>query len=223
VHALRAIFACWQDGAPLDFRGEHYRLTRMQDYVKPPRIAHPDVPICLAGIGPAMTALAGELASGLTTHPTNSAPAFLRDVTLPALARGAARTGRTRADVKLHVNPFIATGADLACVARERESARSLLATLWSTPQYWRTLELLGFGEAGRALHSRVREGRWSELAPLVSDAMLDAAVPSAPYTELPAVLDAWYGSLGDGIALPVPVERTHDAALGALVAELRK
>ncbi len=30
VKSLRAIFACWQDGGRLDFRGEHYRFTRMQ-------------------------------------------------------------------------------------------------------------------------------------------------------------------------------------------------
>ncbi|MEX1009366.1 MAG: LLM class flavin-dependent oxidoreductase, partial [Acidimicrobiia bacterium] len=121
VQSLRAIFECWQDGTPLSYLGEQYRFTRMQDYMKPPPLAHPDVPVHLAGIGPAMTALAGELAAGLATHPTNSAPAFLREVTLPNLARGAARTGRSRSDVMLHVNAFVATGPDAAAVARARE------------------------------------------------------------------------------------------------------
>jgi probable F420-dependent oxidoreductase len=223
VLSLRAIFDCWQRGTPLRYVGRHYRFTRMQDYVKPPPLAAGEPPIALAGIGPAMTALAGELASGLTTHPTNSAPAFLREVTLPNLARGAARAGRSRADVRLHVNPFIATGADAAAVARERENARAMLANLYSTPQYWRTLDLLGWGAVGRELHSRVRQGRWDELAPLVTDALLDVLVPAATRAELPRVLADWFGELGDTIAVPVPADTGCDAELAALVAALRK
>jgi len=223
VQGLGAIFDCWQHGTPLHFLGEHYRSTRMQDFVKPPPLEAGEPPIHLAGIGPAMSALAGELAAGLTTHPTNSAPEFLRQVTLPGLERGAARAGRARADVQLHVNPFIATGARADEIGRAREAARAMLANLYSTPQYWRTLDLLGWGDRGRTLNALVRQGRWDELSAQIGDEILDALVPCALYSELPGVLQEWWGGLGDTIAVPVPEEDAHDAELSAAIARIRK
>jgi probable F420-dependent oxidoreductase len=91
VRALRAIFDCWQNDAPLDFQGKHYQFTRMQHFIKPRPIEHPDMPIMVAGIGPLMTAVAGEVGDALATHPTNVAPRYLRERVLPNLERGAGR------------------------------------------------------------------------------------------------------------------------------------
>ena len=95
VQSLRAIFDRWQHGTPLDFRGEHYRFTRMQPFTSPLPIEHPEIPIHLAGIGPNMTALAGELAEGLMTHPTSASPRFLGEFTRPHLERGASVASST--------------------------------------------------------------------------------------------------------------------------------
>src|SRR5262249_43190201 len=81
VLALRAIFASFQHGAPLAFEGAHYRFTRLQPFFNPGPIAHPDVPIFLGAVQPKMTALAGEVADGLMTHPTNTSPRHLREST----------------------------------------------------------------------------------------------------------------------------------------------
>ncbi len=35
VAALRALWACWNDGEPLDFRGEHYTHTLMDPFFSP--------------------------------------------------------------------------------------------------------------------------------------------------------------------------------------------
>ena len=45
--------------------------------------------IFLAGVGPAMTEVAGEVADGFLVHPFSTAE-FLREHTLPALERGLA-------------------------------------------------------------------------------------------------------------------------------------
>ncbi|MCA9502272.1 MAG: TIGR03617 family F420-dependent LLM class oxidoreductase [Myxococcota bacterium] len=222
VGSLRAIFDCWQHGTPLDYRGEHYRFTRQQDFVKPPPIEHPDLPIHLAGIGPNMTALAGELATALVTHPTNASPRFLAEVTRPRLAVGAARTGRDPASVSLVANPLVAVGRDADEVDARREEHRALLAILLSTPSYWPSLDYYGWRECGERLNGLVREGRWEALTPLVSDEMLEVMVPAATWDGLAACLVAEYGGVADAISLALPADPTDDAALARVVATLR-
>ena len=105
VGALKAIFRCWQDGGELCFEGEHYQLTRMQPFFRPDPLEHPAPAIFLGGIGPAMTALAGEVSDGLMTHPTNTAPRYIREVVAPRLARGAGRSGPASARACARCSP----------------------------------------------------------------------------------------------------------------------
>jgi probable F420-dependent oxidoreductase len=223
VGALRAVFDCWQKGAELDFQGQHYRLSRMQPFFRPDPL--PDglrIPVYLGGIGPGMTALAGEVADGLVTHPTNTAPRYLREVVLPRLARGAARAGRDPGEVRLLVGPLVATGKGRDEVAREREGVRRLLTFLFSTPAYRPSLELFGWQERGERLHALSREGRWGEMAGLVDDAMLDTFAPTGDYGEIAGVLREWYGGLTDWITFPMPADPARDADAAAAVAQLR-
>ena len=222
VRALRALFDCWQNGTRLDHRGEHYQLTRMQSFVAPPPIGHPEIPIHMAGIGPNMTAVAGELADALITHPTNVSPRFLRERARPGLARGAARVGKDPNGVRLFVNPLVATGPDDAAVAAERERQRNLLATLYSTPSYWPTLELHGWQAIGERLNGLVRANRWDALASLLTDEMLDALMVSARWDALAPALREKYAGIADAFVLQLPNDAAGDRALAEIVAELR-
>jgi probable F420-dependent oxidoreductase len=222
VQSLRALFDCWQNGTPLDYRGEHYQFTRMQDFVKPPPIEHPEIPIHLAGIGPNMTALSGELADALVAHPTNTSPRFLREVARPRMAVGSKRTGRDPGDTVLIANPMVATGRDAKTVARERERHRELMAILLSTPSYWPSLDLYGWRKCGETLHSRVRENRWSELTPLLTDEMVEVLIPCATHDELGARLHDWYDGVADALTLSIPEDPADDDAIARVVAELR-
>jgi alkanesulfonate monooxygenase SsuD/methylene tetrahydromethanopterin reductase-like flavin-dependent oxidoreductase (luciferase family) len=194
----------------------------MQDFVKPPPIEHPEIPIHLAGIGPNMTALSGELADALVAHPTNTSPRFLREVARPRMAVGSRRTGRDPADTALIANPLIATGRDPETVARERERHREMMAILLSTPSYWPSLDLYGWRKCGETLHSRVRENRWSELAPLVTDEMVDVLIPCATHDELGTRLHDWYDGIAEALTLAIPEDPADDEAIARVVAELR-
>ena len=227
VAALRAIFACWQEGVPLDFESEHYRFDRMQPYTSPAPLAHvakgaAPMRIRLAGIGPNMVAVAGEVADGLHTHPTNACPRYLEEHARPHLARGAARSGREIPDFFVVANPLCATGRDVAAVTRQRAEQRELLATLFSTPSYWPSLELYGWRERGEQLHSRVREGRWDTLAELVDDEMLDCFVPTATYAELADRLIERYQGLTHAVTIPLPDDPSEDDDLRQLLARFR-
>ena len=51
VLALRAIWATWQDGAPLDFRGDFYTHTLMTPFFSPEPHEFGPPPVYLAGVG----------------------------------------------------------------------------------------------------------------------------------------------------------------------------
>ncbi len=222
VKALRAIFACWQEGGELRFEGEHYHLTRMQPFFRPEPLEVSQVPIYLGGVGPAMVGVAGEVAEGLMTHPTNTTPRYLREVLRPRLARGAARAGRSAEDLELMVGPFMATGLDGDDVARERENVRQMLTFLYSTPSYWPSLELFGWKERGERLHRLSREGRWSDMGGIVDDPMIDAFAPTGTYAEIADVLVDWYRGLTDWITFPVPEDTGRDADVAKVLDRLR-
>ena len=224
VQSIRAIFDRWQNETPLDFEGEHYHFTRMQPFTSPAPLEHPDIPVILAGIGPNMTALAGELADGLFTHPTNASPRFLRERARPGLARGAARHGgRKTGSATLLANPMCATGRTAGAVARQREEHRELMALLLSTPPYWQSLDLFGWGDVGRKLHGLVRESRWTDMTALVTDEILDTLVPAAPWNELGDLLAEQYGGLADAITLAMPADPAEDAEVARVIERLKE
>jgi probable F420-dependent oxidoreductase len=109
VLAVRAIWATWNERVPLDFRGEFYRHTLMTPFFDPgpnpfgvPRIA-------VAGVGPLMTEVAGEVGDGFIVHPFSTAH-YLETATLPALERGLARAGRARTNFEITFPVMIITG-----------------------------------------------------------------------------------------------------------------
>lgn len=109
VLALRAIWDCWQNGTPLDFRGEFYQHTLMTPAFSPGKIDHPQIPIYIAGVNPYICRLAGELCDGFHAHPFHSAK-FLRERVIPQIEEGARKSGRSRKDVVVSSSSFVIMG-----------------------------------------------------------------------------------------------------------------
>ena len=222
VQSLRAIFACWQDGTPLAFEGEHYRFTRMQPFFNPGPSEHPEIPIHLGAVGPKMTALAGEVADAMMCHPSNTAPRYLREVIRPRLSRGEKRAGRQEGSTQLMVGSFVATGRDAKATLASRDAARQHLGFLYSTPAYWPSLEMFGWREVGEKLHAMSREGRWAEMPGLLGEDMLDAFVPTAPYGEIADLLRERYEELSDWITFPMPGDPSEDSEVAKVIRALK-
>ena len=222
VLSLRAIFDTWQNGSRLSFEGEHYRFTRMQPFFNPGPVEGGPPLIDIGGVGPRMTALAGEVADGLMTHPTNSSPRYLREVVVPMIEKGAARAGRRSSETSIMAAGFVATGHDEAALAAQLESIREMLTFLYSTPSYWGSLELFGFLDVGEHLHSLTREGRWDEMAGAISDEMLGLLVPTGLYTDITDTLRSGYANVATRITFPLPDDPAHDAAVAEVVADLQ-
>ena len=84
VLAMRAIWATWHEGEPMEFIGKFYRHTLMTPFFTPTNIEHGAPKVYLAAVGPLMTEVAGEVADGMLVHGFTT-EAYLRNVTLPAL------------------------------------------------------------------------------------------------------------------------------------------
>src|SRR3546814_20281341 len=81
----------------------------MTPFFDPGPNPHGNPKIALAGVGEKMTEVAGEVCDGVLCHGFTT-ERYLREVTLPALARGAAKSGRTLAGIKSSGPAFAVTG-----------------------------------------------------------------------------------------------------------------
>jgi probable F420-dependent oxidoreductase len=161
VEALRAIFAVWQEGSRLDFRGEFYRHTLMTPTFNPGPNPFGPPPIYVGALGPRLTRATAEVADGLLVMPFGSTR-FLREATMPAVREGLA--GRT----EFAVVPEIIVSA-----GHDHEATRRLLAFYGSTPAYRPVLDIHGWGDLQPELHALSKQGRWAEMGGLIDDEVL--------------------------------------------------
>ena len=127
ILAMRAIWDCWQNGTPLNFTGEFYRLTLMTPFFSPKPMAYPMPPIYVAGVNPRMCRLAGELCEGFHVHPLHSVK-YLQEHVLPNILQGAATTGRGRRDISLMSAVFVITGDSAQELVAMRDKVRMQIA-----------------------------------------------------------------------------------------------
>jgi len=223
VESLRAIFHAFRTGEPLEFIGKHYRFTRLQPFFNPGPIDAPDPPIMLGAVGPKMLALAGECADWLLTHPSSAATRCLRQTVRPNVEFGRANRSKLLATPRICVNELVATGRDEETVARERARYRDMLAFVLSTPAYWASLELFGWKSIGEGLLALARQKRWSEMAGVVPDELVDEFVVSGLYEQLPSSLAKRFGGLVDRISMPVPADPAEDDCVAATLPAIRR
>jgi probable F420-dependent oxidoreductase len=203
VLALRAVWDCWQNGGPLKFEGEIFQLSLMPPAFRPEPTPWGGPPVYLAAVGPKMAELAGEVADGLFVH-AFATPAYVHDLLLPAVERGLARSGRTRADFQLCYSAFIADTTAAESPAAAREQARNSVAFYASTPDYVRVLEQHGLGALQPRLRQMTRVGAWAQMAGEIGDVVLDLFCVTGGPEAIAAGLGQRWGGLVDQISLPV-------------------
>jgi probable F420-dependent oxidoreductase len=175
VGALRAIWGSWLDGTSLEFRGDFYTHTLMTPFFSPPPHRFGPPPVYLAGVGPKMTEVAGEVADGFFFHAFTTRR-YLDEVTLPALRRGRQAAGHPGLDGFAVAGPaFVTVGRDDAELAAAAEGTRRQIAFYASTPAYRAVLDLHGWGDAGPELTRLSKEGRWPEMGDVIDDGLLAA------------------------------------------------
>jgi probable F420-dependent oxidoreductase len=204
VLALRAIWDCWQNGTRLDFKGRFYRFDLMTPFFNPGPIAHPRIPVYLAGVNPAMCRVAGEVADGLHVHPFNS-PTYLRQVVHPAVDEGLRRAGRSRADFTYATSTFVIIGDTEAEQARARQAVRQQIAFYASTRTYEPVLAVHGWQDLVPHLHRKSVEGDWKGMADLITDEMVDTFAVTGTWETIAARVQERYAGLLDRTAFYEP------------------
>jgi probable F420-dependent oxidoreductase len=201
VRAIRAIWSAWEDGEPLDFRGDFYTHTRMIPAFDPGPNSFGTPRILTAGFGPRMTRVAGEVADGFLVHPVNTRRSLL-ELTLPAIEDGLLASGRSRADLEIVCVTIVVTGRDETELDRSREAVRQQLAFYGSTPAYRRVFDLHDRGDLHPMLKQMAREARWVEMAALIDDELLETvAVVGEPAQIAPRIRERLAG-ISDHVSL---------------------
>ncbi len=207
ILAMRAIWASWNTGERLEFRGEFYRHTLMTPMFDPGPNPFGDPVVTLAGVGGLMTEVAGEVADGLILHAFTT-ERYVREVTLPALERGFAKSGRTRADFEISGPLFVVTGANDEEMAASVLATKQQIAFYGSTPAYRSVLELHGWGDLGDELNRLSKQGEWVQMGKILDDDVLDTFAVVAEPEQVAVRMKDRYGDLVDRILFGVPVRK---------------
>ena len=131
-----------------------------------------------------MVEVAGEVADGLMVHPLHTR-SFIREHTIPALERGAARAGRKLSEIEIQVQTICMVGSNDEEIAAAREKAKGQISFYGSTPAYKVALDHGGWGHLQPELNRLSKQGAWGEMMKLIDDDMLDAIGVSGTPTEV--------------------------------------
>lgn len=198
VRSLRAIWNTWQNGVPLRFRGEFYSFTLMTPFFDPGPIKYPEIPIYIAGVGPYMSRLAGEMCDGYHVHPFHTVR-YLREVTLPAMGQGARQAGRLMDDIDIASMVMVVTGRNSKEMAATRARVRQQIAFYASTPAYRKVLDVHGW-DFGPRLTAMSKRGQWGKMADTISDEVLAEVAVEAPIDGLGDAVRSRYENVLDRI-----------------------
>src|SRR3954470_18754782 len=207
VLAVRAIWEAWATGEKLDFRGDFYTHTLMTPFFDPGPNPHGPPRVMVAGVGPLMTEVAGEVGDGFFCHGF-STERYVREVSIPALERGRAKAGATLEGFEISAPGFVVAAEDEDELSAGIAVVKGQIAFYGSTPAYRPVLDLHGWGDLQDELNAMSKRGEWDRMTQLIDDDILHAfAVVGAPDAVVDEILRR-YGDVATRIVLPRPEGR---------------
>ncbi len=221
VLAMRHIWSCWNEGTKLEFRGDFYTHTLMNPFFNPGPNPYGPPKVFLAGVGELMTEAAGEVCDGFLAHGFTT-ERYLKEVTIPALQRGMAKSGRTVECFQIALPAFVVTGRDEAELATAKAGTKAQIAFYGSTPAYRNVLELHGWGSLQDELNTMSKQGKWVEMGETLDDEVLDAFAVVAEPDKVAANLMDRFGTSVDRLSFYAPYkvdETLWEGVLGQLKA----
>jgi alkanesulfonate monooxygenase SsuD/methylene tetrahydromethanopterin reductase-like flavin-dependent oxidoreductase (luciferase family) len=197
VTILRRVFA----GELVTYEGEVFSVRNFHLDMELP--AEP-LKIYIAANGPRMTELAGEIADG--TVGWFQSLEYVRDVTMPAIRRGAERVGRSLEGFEATVGfPAVVTRDDSG-LEQAKGQVMMFATALDSAPAYLESVRAAGFGDVAEAIGERVRAGDLRGAVALVPDELTQATVMAGSAESVRARIEAYQAAGLTGVhLLPAP------------------
>jgi len=207
VAAIRAIWHTWETGEKLNHRGEFYQHRLMTPFFEPDKSdleGFGPPKIWLAAVGELMAQTAGEVCDGIICHGFTTEK-YLREVTIPNVAKGRERAGKSMDDFLISGPFFVVSGTTEEEMEKATAATRQQIAFYGSTPAYARVFELHGWEGLHPELNTLSKKGDWVEMGRLIDDEILNTfAVVGEPETIAPE-LTRRYGDVVDRISFYAP------------------
>ena len=213
IEALHAIWDCWYDGKPLDFRGEFYSHTLMTPAFSPDDTRHGRPKITLAAVGPRMTETAAAVSGGIILHPFTT-ERYIRDVTVPIIEETLATAGRDRRDFEIVYAPFVVSGATEEAFDELKREIRDRIAFYGSTLAYKGVFDLHGWGDLQPELNRLSKLGRWDEMGGLIEPDILAAFAVVGEPADVVAQIESRYAGLVDRLTIELGDDRATTSEL---------
>ncbi|MFD8245850.1 TIGR03617 family F420-dependent LLM class oxidoreductase [Nocardia sp. NPDC059691] len=194
VAAVKAILAAWEGRGPLNFRGKYYTHTLMPPTFDPGPNPFGPPPVLMGALGPVMTRKAAEVADGLLVMPFNSGRHFT-ERTLPAVAEGLRRAGRTADGFPVIAQVMVALGRTEETLTAAMGGVGSLIAFYGSTPAYRPVLEVEGWAALHPRLNALSKTGDFAEMRAAVTDEMVRTIGVAGTPEECAAQIRARFGA----------------------------
>lgn len=217
VLAVKACFAAFRTGT-LEHHGEFYDLDFITPQWSPGRIAEPDPKVDIAAVNPWMLRMAGEVADGVHVHPIGE-PGYLRRHVVPNIAAGAAKSGRSPADVTVIVPVLTVVGDTDAERDRERELVRASMSFYGSTPNYAFIWDQAGFDGTTARIREKQKAGDVAGMAAQITDEHIAVFATESTWDGLAAALREKYDAIAGRLVLynaladPERIERYGEVA----------
>jgi probable F420-dependent oxidoreductase len=204
VESLKAIWQSFQTGEPLNYAGDHYSFTLMTPNFNPGPIDHPHVPVHIAAVNVHNARVAGEVCDGIKLHGFNTTR-YTREVILPEIEKGLAKSGRTRDQFEICGGGFLATGKDWDAVERAVREVKRQISFYGSTRTYQNVFDHHGWGDTTARMHEMSLAGKWAEMPNVISDEMVEEFAIVAPYDGVVERFRSAYGGLVDRVSFGTP------------------
>ena len=213
INAIRAIWDTWENGTKLDFRGDFYQHTLMTPFFTPDAsdLAGFGVPkIFIAAVGNLMTEVAGETCDGVIVHGFTT-ERYIREVTIPALAKGREKAGKTMDGFQISGPLFVVTGNNEDEMQKAAQATRQQIAFYGSTPAYRPVLELHGWGEMQEELNRLSKAGDWVKMGEVIDDEILNTFAVVGEPEQIAPELKRRYGDIVDRLGFYAPYRSDPD------------
>lgn len=221
IEAIHAIWDNWQDGTPLNYKGEFFNLNLMTPFFTPPPLETGKPPIYIAAVNEWMLKLVGKRCDGVFIHSFHTMK-YLTEYARPHIEKGLLQSGRDWKQINVASVVFAIPTDGRQTAAYYEQFVKQQIAFYMSTPAYRVVVGLHGWEETAHQLSKLARKGAWNEMPALINDEMLSQIAISGTWSQLAHTAKTRYKGFLDRIGYYIPFDPADKEDWQRTMAEFR-